>query len=120
MKMLTRASAHPAERIMQITDFKHDGLPAAQGGMGEAAAEALRSVHDASGLAAARELYRKLLKLPAAGGTFFHAVLDMEAGVPPAEQLPEAAVEKIFEVRARAALLLSIYWCTSAGGCAHK
>lgn len=101
---------------MLITDLKNDGLTTAQGGMGEAAAEALRSVHSASGLAAARELYQKLQKLPPAGGTFFHAVLDMEAGVPPAEQLPEAAIEKIMEVRARAALLFSMYWCTSTGG----
>ena len=72
----------------------------AQGGMGEAAAEALRSIHSASGLDAARAFCRRLQKLPPVGGTFVHAVLDMEAAVPPAEQLPDAAMEAIFEVRA--------------------
>ena len=71
---------------------------AVQGGMGEAAAEALRSVHAASGLEAARAFYKKLQKLPPAGGSFVHAVLDMEAAVPAAEQLPDAASEAIFEV----------------------
>ena len=70
-----------------------------QGGMGEAAAEALRSVHSGSGLGAARAFYRRLQTLPPVGGTFVHAVLDMEAAVPPAEQLPDPAVEAIFEVR---------------------
>ena len=67
--------------------------------MGEAAAGALRCVHAALGLEAARAFYRQLQRLPPAGGAFVHAVLDMEAEVPPAEQLPEAAVEGIFEVR---------------------
>ena len=71
-----------------------------QGGMGEAAAEALRSVHSASGLDAARAFYRQLQKLPPVGGTFLHTLLDMEAAVPPAQQLPEPALEAIFEVRA--------------------
>ena len=69
-----------------------------QGGMGEAAAEALRCVHAASGLKAARAFYRQLQRLPPAGGAFVHAVLDMEAEVPQAEQLPDAATDAIFEV----------------------
>ena len=70
----------------------------AQGGMGEAAAEALRSVHSASGLDAARTFYKQLQKLSPVGGTFVHAVLDMEAAVPEPDQLPDAAIEAIFEV----------------------
>ena len=66
--------------------------------MGEAAAEALRGIHAASGLEAARAFYRQLQRLPPAGGTFVHAVLDMEAEVPLAEQLPDAAMAAIFEV----------------------
>lgn len=75
--------------------------------MGGAAAEALRCVHAASGLGAARALYRQLQRLPPAGGTLAHAVLDMEEAVPPAEQLPEAAMEAIFEV------CISIFSCTA-------
>lgn len=78
--------------------------------MGEAAAEALRSVHSASGLAAARTFYRQLQKLPPVGGTFVHAVLDMEEAVPPAQQLPDAAMEAIFEVCAHCIwLVLGLY-----------
>ena len=67
--------------------------------MGEAGAEALRSIHSASGLDAARAFCRRLQKLPPVGATFVHAVLDMEAAVSPAEQLPDTAMEAIFEVR---------------------
>ena len=73
-----------------------------QGGMGEAAAEALRCIHAALGLEAARAFYRQLQRLPPAGGAFVHAVLDMESEVPPAEQLPDAAMEAVFEVRTAA------------------
>lgn len=80
----------------QLHDRKQEAF--AQGGMGEAATEALRCIHAASGLEAARAFYRQLQRLPPAGGAFVHAVLDMEAEVPPAEQLPDAATEATFEV----------------------
>lgn len=71
-----------------------------QGGMGNAAAAAVQAVRDASGLPVARELYKKLLKIPPAGGSLMHAVLDMEMEhVSEQEALSNADVNKIFEVR---------------------
>ena len=70
-----------------------------QGGMGEAAAAAVRTVHRVSGLEAARQLYRQLLRLPPAGGTFFHALLDMEqAAASTSERLSHAAWLQLYEV----------------------
>ncbi|CAL8463055.1 g2589 [Coccomyxa elongata] len=69
-----------------------------QGGMGNAAAAAVQAVRDASGLPVARELYRQLLKVPPAGGSLMHAVLDMEMEhVSEQEALSNADVDKIFE-----------------------
>ncbi|GAB4819004.1 hypothetical protein N2152v2_006050 [Parachlorella kessleri] len=56
------------------------GLPRGpvQGGMGAVAAAVLSALERTRGLGAARKLYRKLLKLPAPGAEFFHAILGME------------------------------------------
>lgn len=71
-----------------------------RGGMGEVAAAAVEMVHQTRGLDAARAVYRRLLSLPPAGGSLFHALLDLEldaAAVVPGggdrvEALFEAAV----------------------------
>lgn len=71
-----------------------------QGGMGNAAAAAVQAVRDASGLPVARELYKQLLKIPPAGGSLMHAVLDIEMEhVSEQEALSNADVDKLFEVR---------------------
>ena len=68
--------------------------------MGEAAVAAVRAVHRMSGLGAARQLYRQLLRLPPAGGSFFHALLDQEVhgAVAPSERLSQAAWLQLYEV----------------------
>jgi len=67
--------------------------------MGEAAAVAVQSVRDSSGVSAARQLYQQLLKIPPAGGSLMHAVLDMETeGTSQQEALTNAELERLFEV----------------------
>ena len=67
--------------------------------MGEAAAEAVRAVQRASGLEAARQLYRQLLRLPPAGGSLMHALLDLEhAALGTSEGLSEAQLLQLYEV----------------------
>ena len=46
--------------------------------MGEAASVAVNIVREDKGIAAAREVYSALLKLPPAGGDMFHTILDLE------------------------------------------
>ena len=46
--------------------------------MGAVAAALVHAVRGLAGLPAARQLYRALLRVPPAGGDFFHAVLDLE------------------------------------------
>ncbi|EIE27370.1 hypothetical protein COCSUDRAFT_11398 [Coccomyxa subellipsoidea C-169] len=66
-----------------------------RGGMGEAAAVAVQAVRDTSGLPAARQLYRRLLKIPPAGGSLMHAVLDMELGASAEEALSAAELDRV-------------------------
>jgi U3 small nucleolar RNA-associated protein 6 len=67
--------------------------------MGEAAAVAVRAVQRASGLEAARQLYRQLLALPPAGGSLLHALLDLEhAALDTPERLSDAQLQQLFEV----------------------
>ncbi len=70
-----------------------------QGGMGEAAAVAVQAVRNTSGLLAARQLYQRLLKIPPAGGSLMHAVLDMELGASAEQALSAAELDRVFEVR---------------------
>ena len=68
--------------------------------MGEAAAVALEILKQTSGLEAARQLYRQMLKLPPAGGSLFHAILDMEeAALPSSDCLSEPQLTQLYEVR---------------------
>lgn len=67
--------------------------------MGDAAAAAVQAVRDASGLPVARQLYKQLLKVPPAGGSFMHAVLDMETEhVLEQDALSSEALDRVFEV----------------------
>jgi hypothetical protein len=71
-----------------------------QGGMGEAAAVAVQAVRDRAGLSAARQLYQQLLKIPPAGGSLMHAVLDLELEASSAQEaLSGAKLDRVFEVR---------------------
>jgi hypothetical protein len=82
--------------------------------MGAVAAAVLAAVEHASGLEAARGLYRELLKLPAAGGELMHAVLDLEllvaegssSSTSPATALPARQLKELFEVGPRAQAML--------------
>jgi len=65
--------------------------------MGEAASTAVKITKEDKGIAAAREVYEALLKLPAAGGSLFHTILDLELAE---EQdcLPRSRQTALFEV----------------------
>ncbi len=65
--------------------------------MGQAAATAIRLIKELNGLDACREFYRALLKLPAAGGSCFHGILDIELDEQ-ANTLPDNKMKAIFEV----------------------
>ena len=69
-----------------------------QGGNGAAAAEAVQLVKGEEGIEAARSLYRALLKLPPAGGSLYHCILDMELDESSQQPLPPAKLKPIFEV----------------------
>ena len=88
-----------------------------QGGMGEAAAVAMDIVKQFSGLVAARQFYRQMLKLPPAGGSLHHAILDMEeAALSTSDCLSEPQLTQLYEVRQQIyfeSFLLSRY-CSAA------
>lgn len=70
--------------------------------MGEAAGVAMRTVKDAHGLEEARVIYGQLLKLPPVGGSFMHAIIDMELDLCSSpERLSDAQLQRMFEVSTR-------------------
>jgi hypothetical protein len=65
--------------------------------MGEAASMAVKITKEDKGISAARELYEALLKLPAAGGSLFHTILDLELAEEQ-NRLPRSRQTALFEV----------------------
>ena len=70
-----------------------------QGGLGQAAATVVHLLKELNGVEACRQFYRDLLKLPAAGGSFFHGILDIELDEQ-TDRLPNSKLKAIFEVTA--------------------
>ena len=68
-----------------------------QGGLGQAAATVAHLLNDFNGLEACRHFYGTLLKLPAAGGSFFHGILGIELSQQ-TDRLPDSKLKVIFEV----------------------
>jgi hypothetical protein len=67
--------------------------------MGDAAAAAVLTMKERHGIHEARLLYQKLLKLPPVGGSFMHAVIDMESALLQSPNgLKHDQLEQVFEV----------------------
>ena len=87
--------------------------------MGDAAAKAVQAVRDASGLPVARQLYKQLLRIPPAGGSLMHAIVDIEMDyVSEQEALSNADLDRIFEVRSSCLTGTGICECACAAPCA--
>ena len=98
--------------------------------MGAVAAAVVSALERTRGLGTARKLYRKLLKLPAPGAEFFHAVLDMEllagqtqaetrstTGTDAAQPLSVRQLRDIFEVGGGFVLRMCGGYAYSLGFC---
>ena len=68
--------------------------------MGEVTAKLLDVVWSLQGQEAGRNFYKSLLNLPAAGGDFFHAILDKELAcqADSGKKLEEKEMQALFEV----------------------
>ena len=78
-------------KVTSVSFFK-------QGGLGEAASSILGLIRQSEGLVGFRDFYRALLRLPAAGGSLYQAILNVELKQTD-DCLSDGKIRAMFEVK---------------------